>query len=593
VRLEDERYEVKDLDKAIYRYKRAITILNEEGDGHAAMGLGYDVFNSIDYIEGALYDAMGKKIRSMKKSDLQDHSSSGDGSLASDDRYKYHNFYHRVYPYTVEYEFQVIKKETMFFPSWYPQASPFYAVQESRFTLITPSNYKPRYKAFNYAASPEMTAQGDKITTVWTVKNLPAERKSYGFPGWRHVSPTVIFGPSDFQVDKYKGQMNTWEDLAKFHLQLNEGRDVLPDNIKQQVQSIVSGKQSVREKVEALYDFLQKNTRYISVQFGVGGWQPFEAAYVAKNRYGDCKALSNYMYSLLKEAGIPSCYATIKAGDGVEDIVTDFPSSQFNHVILCVPMEKDSIWLECTSQTSPAGYMGAFTGNRHALLSSGGSGKLVRTPVYGEKENWQHTRVKAVIDETGNMSMEQSAAYSGVLQDDYADMINYLSKDKLKEHLNEGIDLPTYDIVEFNYKLDKKTVPVVYEQLKLSVSNYGQITGRRLFVTPNITNRSALKLQQEARKYPIRLINASTEADTIEITIPAGYTPEAMPENVVAETKFGKYQATYKVEANKIIYYRKLENYNGFFDKSLYDDLVKFYDKIYKSDRSRIVFVKS
>ncbi len=59
-----------------------------------------------------------------------------------------------------------------------------------------------------------------------------------------------------------------------------------------------------RQKVFALYDYLQKNTRYISVQLGIGGWQPFPADYVATKRYGDCKALSNFMVALLKEAGI-------------------------------------------------------------------------------------------------------------------------------------------------------------------------------------------------------------------------------------------------------------------------------------------------
>ncbi|HYC27630.1 MAG TPA: DUF3857 domain-containing protein, partial [Chitinophagaceae bacterium] len=447
------------------------------------LGVYYDPLHSIDYIDGSLFDASGKKIKSLKKSELKDVSGTGDESLADDNRLKYHNFYYRAYPYTVEYEWQVINRETYSAPRWYAQKRTYCAVENSKFTLVLPANYPLRYKAFNYPGEPQSTPQVDKITYLWTAKNLRAQKDAFGFPGWRYVTPTILIGPGDFQMDKYKGKLNSWEDFGKFQLVLNEGRDVLPDNVKQQVHALTDGKQDTREKVEALYDYLQKNTRYISVQFGVGGLQPFDAAYVAKNRYGDCKALSNFMYSLLKEAGIPSCYTIIKSGDDAEDIISDFPSDQFDHVVLCVPMAKDSIWLECTSQTDAPGYMGTFTGNRHALLVSPEGGKLVRTPTYGLKENWQSSKVKAVIDETGTAIVEQSANYSGTTQESYSAMIHYLSKDKLKEYLNRIIDLPTYDIVDFNYKEDRKAVPVVHEQLKLSVSNYGQITGKRLFVT--------------------------------------------------------------------------------------------------------------
>ncbi|MGB8192810.1 MAG: DUF3857 domain-containing protein, partial [Chitinophagaceae bacterium] len=587
LRYDDNRYEMKSLEKAVEYCKYAITILNEKGDEHSGLVVPYDRFNSIDYIEGTLYDAFGKKIRSLKKGDIKDLTGSG-YSLADDDRYKEHNFYHRVYPYTVEYEYAVIRKETMFFPRWFPQTDELYAVQESKFTVIVPAAYKFRYKAFNYPGQPEVTTQGDKTTYQWSAKKLPAIRYTFGFPGWKHISPMVVTGPTDFQIEEYKGNMGNWQDYGKFIQTLNQGRDVLPDVIKAQVQSVVNGKKTPREKVEALYDFLQKNTRYISVQLGVGGWRPFDASYVAKNRYGDCKALSNYMYSLLKEAGIPSYYTLIRAGENVDDIVPDFPSSQFNHAILCVPLENDSMWLECTSQDQVPGYMGSFTGNRHAVIITPEGGKLVGMPVYGLKENQQVTRIKATVDENGNMMVDQSADYSGLMQDDYHDMINNLSKEKLKEYLGRQIDLATFDIVDFHYTQDRKKVPVMHEALKLSVSNYAQISGKRIFVNPNVSNRVGTKLLPQERKYPLLLRTAYVQHDSVEITVPAGYKPEAVPAPIQVESKFGKYSGNYKVEGNKVIYYRRFERYNGLFESSFYPELVKFYEQIYKGDRSRV-----
>ncbi|HEY0680670.1 MAG TPA: hypothetical protein VGD17_20465, partial [Chitinophagaceae bacterium] len=66
VRFEEDRYELKSLEKAVQSYKRAITILNEKGDKHAGMYVSYDMLHVLDYFEGSLYDAQGKKIRSLK-----------------------------------------------------------------------------------------------------------------------------------------------------------------------------------------------------------------------------------------------------------------------------------------------------------------------------------------------------------------------------------------------------------------------------------------------------------------------------------------------------------------------------------------------
>ncbi len=44
---------------------------------------------------------------------------------------------------------------------------------------------------------------------------------------------------------------------------------------------------------------------------GIGGWKPMLVEDVRKKGYGDCKALTNYMRTLLQAAGIKSYYCII------------------------------------------------------------------------------------------------------------------------------------------------------------------------------------------------------------------------------------------------------------------------------------------
>ena len=368
----------------------------------------------------------------------------------------------------------------------------------------------------------------------------------------------------------------------------------MPDNVKQTVHKIADGIGSPTEKVARLYEYMQKNTRYISIQLGIGGWQPFDATYVATKGYGDCKALTNYMYSLLKEAGINSYYTVIRAGKNATYITDDFPSQQFNHVILCVPLsKKDSVWLECTSQTMQAGYLGDFTSDRYALLIDETGGKLVRTPKYGIKENLQTRIIKAKLEDEGTLKISADTRYTGIQQDDIHGMINHLSKDKVKEYLHEQLDFSTYDINQFDYKELKSTLPAITESLDITVSNYATITGKRLFIIPNVMTRSGRKLSQDStRKYDIRLSYEYKDVDSVEIEIPKGYETEALPKPVVINSKFGNYSCTAKLKDNKLYYYRSIENNSGRFPAKDYNDLVKFYEAIYKADRSRVVLVK-
>ncbi|MEP6750965.1 MAG: transglutaminase-like domain-containing protein, partial [Bacteroidota bacterium] len=508
-------------------------------------------------------------------------------------RYKEHDFYYRSYPYTVEYEEEDDIEGIQGFDDWMPLRKPGRSVQNSKYTVVAPKEYKLRYKLSNCTIQPVITETTDKKTYTWEIKNLSALSVESNGPSWNEIVPSVLFAPSDFEVSGYKGNMSTWQDYGKFMYQLIKGRDVLPDNIKAKVHELTDGLKDERQKVYVLYDFLQKNTHYISIQLGIGGWQPFDAAYVATKKYGDCKALSNYMVALLKEAGIKGKYVEIESGYNADPLIEDFPSAQGNHVIACVPMAKDTIWLECTSQIESPGYMGSFTGDRKAILIDEDGAHIVSTPRYSAADNIQLRIVNAVISPEGNLDAQVNTRSTGIQQELAHGLLYGSSKEQRDKYLNESLNLPTYQVDKSNYEEEKGRIPAMKEYLHVTSVGYASVTGKRLFIAPNLFDKTGLKYPSDSiRKYDIVYENAFRDVDSITIIIPAGYSPESVPQNVKLESRFGRYAFNLKIDGDKISYNRILEKSRNRFPASDYGDLVKFQDQIYKADHARIVLVK-
>lgn len=592
-RMEIFRFTIGDNNKAILYHKVAYTILNEKAERWSRHALWYDQLRSIESFEGTLFDAAGIKIKSLKKAELSDESGGSGGSFADDDRVKWHSFFYKAYPYTVEYETTVQYKGTMFLPDWIPQERPIMGVQSSQLYVIMPASNLLRFKMFHYTGEPVITtASEDRKQYFWEVKDMPPVKSEYASPAWDRSTTSVFLATESFVLGDYHGSNATWKDFGRFVYDLKKDRDELPAEIKSKVHELTDGLSSRQEKISVLYKFMQQHTRYVGVQLGIGGWQPFDAKYVSDKKYGDCKALSNYMSALLKEAGIPSVYTVITAGPDDDYLLTDLPSSQFNHAVLFVPGEGDTTWLECTSQTASPGYLGG-AGNRLGLAVTENGGTLVRSPVYGLKENIESRRVAGTMDEYGDMLININAVYQAERQDRINYFINELNKDKLTEFLKEDMELATYDLRKFDYKEEKAKLPRVYETLEIFVSGYGTITGKRLFIVPNILSRSHEKMKDEGdRKSDIVLGDSYTQTDTTELNIPAGFTPETVPAEQDILTPFGHYQSKLVINGDKLVFTRRYEHFKGKFPASAYPALKKFYDAVYKADRTRLVMVK-
>jgi hypothetical protein len=594
VREDEVILEIKSPGKAVEKEREVYTILNSSGDNLGGYFLGYDKLESISDVSGVLYDSLGKVIRKAKRKDMQDRSYNDGFSLATDARYLEHSFYYQVYPYTVEYQKEVDDDGVLGFDNWFPLVRSGVSTQHSKYVIIAPGDYSVRYLLRNGAPPPVITEEKGKKIYTWEAKNLPALHTEPHGPIWREIVPYVMLAPSDFEAQGYKGNMSTWADFGKFIAELRAGRDVLPDNIKQQVHALTDTIKDPRNKVYALYHYLQENTHYISVQFGIGGLQPFSAEYVATKKYGDCKALSNYMVALLKEVGINGKYVTIRAEEDAPPMIDNFSScNQFNHVICCVPMGKDTIWLECTSQTKSPGYMGTFTGGRKAVLIDEDGGHVVQTPTYSARDNTQCRVVSAQLSPEGNLDANVTTVYQCVRQEEPQGMADEMSAEDRAKHLNRLFSLPTYSVDKSHYEEKKGPMPVVTEDLHVVAPNYAGVSGKRLFISPNVFDRSQLRLPADSvRKYDFINDEAFTDIDSVVIAVPSGYEVEAMPKEVAINGHFGNYRSSVRFENDKLIYYRFMQQSEGRYPPAEYTALVKFYEQLYQSDNQRVVLVK-
>ena len=97
--------------------------------------------------------------------------------------------------------------------------------------------------------------------------------------------------------------------------------------------------------------------------------------------------------------------------------------------------------------------------------------------------------------------------------------------------------------------------------------------------------------KNEKRKAEIVLTMGYVDTDTVAYQLPEGIYPEFIPPDVKVVSDFGEYEAQYKVEADRLIYSRRLKMNKGRFPASSYAEMEDFYRSINKSDNAKVVFM--
>lgn len=596
VRSEEVTYQVKDLDNVFYHIKRAVTVLNKNGEDNVRIVVFYDKKTSIKYIRGAIYNEFGKPVDKFTEKQFGDHAAINDFSLYEDNRVKTFSPGASGYPYTVEYEYEVRYRQSLNFDDWQPNPTDGLSVEKSSYTFSAAPGFAINYKQINLPSQVIIGTNKEGLKThTWQVSNLKAFKDEPYSPNAAAYLSAVKIAPVNFKYENISGSFNNWNELGKWNYdKLLANRQTLPAETIDHIKAITKDIADEKQKAKTIYEYMQGKTRYISIQVGIGGYQPFLASEVDRTNYGDCKALVNYTQALFMAAGIPSWYCVVQAGREKVNFLSDFASmAQGNHVILCLPFKNDTTFLECTDQKIPFGFLGDFTDDRTVLACTPNGGKLMHTPKYTAQANIQIRKADFTINDSGELTGNINSIFKGTQYDNREGMLDEPRIEQLKAFSKLYPAINNLDINAYDFKEHKAILPAIVENIKLSARDFATTDNGRLYFSINPVNRTGRAPREVRNRVTDLYINRGyTDDDEVVYTIPPGYKLDLNELHVFVEKPFGKFTATMDIKDDHITFKRHIQLIDGTYKKELYNDFVNFYQQVAEADNYNVTLVK-
>ena len=595
VRLDEMKIDVASHKSITYTVKQVVTVLNKLGNSSARTQLYYDKEKKIKNIDILIYDQLGKEIKHIKRKDFQDLSAADGFSLYNDDRLLYHRYTPIQYPYTLEFTYEVESSDTGFFPPWYFISGYLVSVEKSHYEInFADETLKPEIKEYNLDGI-TYDKKETSNSIIYSADNIPALKQEYLSPDFLDIVPRLKVRMKHFNLKGVDASVADWNDLgAWIDNELLKNRDDLTEETKMTVHELVKGTDDTLEKARIIYQYVQDNTRYISVQIGIGGWQPISAIDVDKVKYGDCKGLSNYTKALLKEVGVESYYVVVHAGNAKIDFDKDFSVLQGNHAILAIPYNDEYYWVDCTSQVNPFGFIGDFTDDRDVLVVKPNGGEIVRTRSYLNEQNKQLTTASFKVSDQGTLTGEVEISTTGVQYSNRLHLENETTEDVVKYYKKYWHNINNLNIGSFNFLNDKNAISMK-ETVSLEANNYASTSQDRILFGLNPFNKiEHVPKRYRVRKRPFEILRGFLDIDEYEINIPSGYSIEALPATQNIKTEFGEYAMSIELKDGQIIRYNKSFALNaGTYPPEKYKEYRDFRKKVAKQENAKVVLTKN
>jgi len=586
--------------------RRAYKILRPDGREYGIVRIPFrSPGQKINGLHGWSIPAVGKDYEVKDKEALEISLPKVDGSeLISDVKDKFIQIPAAEVGNIIGYEYEVDEEPLVLEDEWvFQEESP---TRESHYSLQLPPGWEYKASWLNHTEiQPVKSGNG----WAWTVTDVKGIRAEQAMPPVQGIlgQMVVSFFPANGIRDKV---FVDWQQMGIWYWNLEAGRLNPSEEIKQKVAALTVSAPTPVEKMRALAGFVQHDIRYVSIQLGIGGWQPHPASDIFVHRYGDCKDKTNLFRSMLHEIGVESFRVAIYTQRGA--ITSDTPAYRgFDHEITAIklpaglsdpslvatidhPKLGKLLFFDPTNELIPFGQIGGYLQENYGLLVTPVGGELVELPRLPVTMN--------TIRRTGSLTLDATGKLSGNINEMRLGDRASSERWRLLHVTNNADQIKPIETLLAgslsNYRITKATILNLHQtdqpfgfNYSFEALNYAKNAGDLLLVRPRVIGVKALGIMEtvEPRQFPVEFEGPVQDTDTFEITLPQGYTVDDLPPPVDADFGFASYHSKTEVKGNVIGYTRTFEVKDLSVPVSKAGDLKKFYRIIASDERNTAV----
>ncbi|MCB9595776.1 MAG: DUF3857 domain-containing protein [Sandaracinaceae bacterium] len=374
----------------------------------------------------------------------------------------------------------------------------------------------------------DVTEEGEQRIHHFHVDDVPALRPETSMPGMTELVPYL-------HVSTYA----TWEAVGRWYWGLIQDQLHADEDLQRTVRELVADAPDLRTKVQRIYDWVIRNTRYVALEFGIHGFLPYRVPEIVDRGFGDCKDKASLIYTMLREAGIDARIVLTRTRRNGH--IHDLPASLavFDHAIAYVP-ELD-LYLDGTAEFTGIDELPRMDQGVTVLRVGPDDVTLAQTPILPSASARKTRTVDVTLNADGSGRVSVNEEIVGVESPSYRS--RYQAEGLRRERLERAARglFPGVELGEIGFQnLDDFNAPV-HIHYTATAPTLAVRDGPALRIAPSVLDDLASTLARASdRRLPLELGALSSYAETRNVRLPNGWHVAELPAGGVAESRFGR-----------------------------------------------------